>query len=265
MVDKKAKIVELLLEYPNGLKAREISKKLPYMDKKEVNHILYGNPSDFVSNDYVWKLIASKARKISDDLEYKKKEIDLLNQKYNTPYFETKALINLEINKFKLAVKHAKELSDNNLSNYISEKWTDFVLLSDEVFQSKKKAYITKRETDRKSAKEKTKKLLEEARRQRLADKEKIRQLCVINNLSHEIYNQLISMCISADEIEQRLNKILYYEKNNPKVEINVPNCIGMTTTEFDSYIKKKTSKSTKVCYGDCSSCRREICLMEKF
>ena len=62
MIDKKAKIIELLLEYPNGLKAREISKKLPYIDKKEVNQILYGNSNDFVAIDYIWKLTNRKAK-----------------------------------------------------------------------------------------------------------------------------------------------------------------------------------------------------------
>lgn len=264
MLDKKAKIIELLLDYPKGLKAREISKKLPYIDKKEVNQILYSNPSDFTSNDYVWKLIEPRAIKISEDLEYKKKEIDLLNKEYNTPYLETKKLIDLEISKFKLAVKHAKELSDNYLSYYISEKWIDFVSLPDDIFQLKKNAYITKRENERVSAREKTKKLLEDARKQRLADEKKIRHLCDVNDLSYEIYEKLISMCISANEIEQRLNKILYYEKNHPETEISVSNCITMTVTEFDDYIKKKTTKPTRVCYGDCSSCRREVCLMGK-
>ena len=52
----KNKIIEVLRKHPKGLKAREISPLIPGSTKKMVNQILYANPSEFIAEDYIWKL-----------------------------------------------------------------------------------------------------------------------------------------------------------------------------------------------------------------
>ena len=52
----KLEIIDILKQYPNGLKARDIASKKIAADKTTINSILYNNPNLFVATDYVWKL-----------------------------------------------------------------------------------------------------------------------------------------------------------------------------------------------------------------
>lgn len=57
-MDLKGSIIALLKNNPKGLMAKEIAKKIPGASKKEINQILYGNSTVFVSINYMWFLRA---------------------------------------------------------------------------------------------------------------------------------------------------------------------------------------------------------------
>lgn len=253
MRDKKADIIKLLLEYPQGLKAKEISKKLVYIEKKEVNQILYGNPNDFVSNDYVWNLTTIKSNEIS----YKKVEIKELNEKHIIPYNFTKDLESLDLTDFQRAINHAKELYENNLTYYVGDDWFGMVTSSEKVFADTVSEYIDRKDTEV----EAVKKEKEQNSKIKKKKEDAIRNLCRAFNLGNDIYEYFVSQDISEIEAQQRILKIRYYEYHYPELKINVSNCIRMPREDFDRLIQDKFSKPIKKCFGDCSSCKRDVCV----
>lgn len=262
MVNKVEKIVALLIKHPKGLKAREISNELAFMDKKEVNQILYGNQSIFTAKDYIWTLVKNET--IPQEREYKQTEINKLKTRYNTPYSETDKLLELDIVTFKRAVKHAKDLSVNYLTYSISEKWIDFVSLPDDIFQIRKNYYKKIRDIAQKRNQEKLKQELLEKQRLQLEREKAIRELCENNNLSNDEYIQLLALDLPVAEIEKRLSIVLYYKRKYYELGISIPGCVSMPISDFNTYINKKVVKQSNVCYGNCASCCLEKCLMEK-
>lgn len=107
---------------------------------------------------------------------------------------------------------------------------------------------IAKREKEQKS---KIKKIKEDT----------IRNLCRTFNLENDIYEYFVSQDISEIEAQQRILRIRYYEYHYPELKINISNCIRMSKEDFDRLVQDKFSKPIKKCYGDCSSCKRDVCI----
>lgn len=193
MINKKQRIIELLLEYPQGLKAREISEKLPYIDKHEVNQILYSNLSDFVAVDYVWKLAGSKAKTFSNESEYKKEEIDCLCRIYHTPYFQTQKLADLDLQTFKIAVEHAKELYNRDQLSYtLTESWYSIVTMPEKTFRETVTRLIAQRRID---SERRISKIIEERQKKQQEEQQAKRQremtmIATRNSLIYEAQNR---------------------------------------------------------------------------
>ena len=130
-------IAQILLNHPKGLKAKEIANKLPNVSKKEVNKILYNNPTEFYEIDYVWHLSTKTSHSYTFENDYKNHEIELLLHIYDTPYWETKKLLDLDMLIFDRAVAHAKEIHNKGISAYsLGTMWYSLVTMSDELFHS---------------------------------------------------------------------------------------------------------------------------------
>lgn len=258
-MDKKTKIVELLLKYSNGLKAREIANKLSNIDKKEVNQILYSNANDFISTDYVWKLNNVTAKNVIQEKEYKESEIYILLHNYGTPYSDTKKLADLNLTTFKIAVDHAKEVANRNLSFDLGKMWYETVTMPENLFRNAIESALIQKEKENEW---RVKKLKEELQEKSQREKE-IKKICITNDLTESVAKRLISSEISIEEIDIRIRKINYYNAKYPELNIVLSEWIMYTNQEFNKYISSKLNLQRSVCVGDCSTCKRDVCLMD--
>ena len=259
MIDKKKKIIELLLENPKGLKARDISKELPYVDKKEVNQILYSNPSEFVVTDYIWKLSPAKIETFTFEMEYKKAEINILDKVYGAPYSKVQKLTDLDLQTFKMAVQHAKELYLRNRVSYSlsADQWYSIVVMSEESFRETLEQLVKQKRIESEKRAEQYLKDQQEKRQK----EEDFNNLCKRYKLSITTSNSLRSLGISASEIEKRIVKIEYYIARYPKLNLSIQNHIMLSTSDFEEYVAKNLAKKQRKCFGNCATCTREHCI----
>ena len=104
----------------------------------------------------------------------------------------------------------------------------------------------------------------EESRKKQKIEDEKILKLSVKYDITDEAYEELISQAIPAAEVQQRIDKIIYYKENHPEKDILLSDFIVMSLDEIEKNMLEITSVSRRVCFGDCSSCKREVCLMDE-
>lgn len=188
MIDKKQRIINLLLEFPQGLKAREISDKLLYMDRHEVNHILYSNPNVFTAVNYVWRVSDKKAKILTNENEYKKEEIDCLCRIYHTPFFETQKLADLDLPTFKMAVEHAKELYNRDQLSYsLTGRWYSIVTMSEKTFRETVNQLIAQQKAE---SEKRVAQLIERRKKEKQENQQKFeqRKLMSIANKNSQIY-----------------------------------------------------------------------------
>lgn len=258
MEKKVREIAQILLNHPKGLKAKETANKLPNVSKKEVNKILYKNPTEFYEIDYVWYLSTKTSHSYTFENEYKNHEIELLLHIYDTPYWETKKLLDLDMLIFDRAVAHAKEIHNKGISAYsLGAMWYSLVTMSDELFHSQIEQILKQTEIDRKNRIEKIKK--EQQEKKIRADE--IKCICQKYGLPYSLATQLISTQISKEEIENRIIKILFYQQKYPRLNISVSNYVLSPEEDFEKFLSEKLSTPKRICNGNCSTCNRDECL----
>ena len=259
MIDKKKKIIELLLECPKGLKASEISKKLPYIQKKEVNQILYSNPNEFYATDYVWRLKPDKVETFTFETEYKKSEINILDKVYDTPSYKTQQLADLDLDTFKMAVQHAKELYLKNRITYSlnANQWYSTVVMPEKSFRKEIERLVEQKRTE---SEKRIAQFLKDQQEKKLKE-EAFNNVCKKYKLSSTTSSSLRALGISVSEIEKRVIKIEYYIAKYPNLNLSIQNHIMLSTDEFEEYVAKNLAKTKRKCFGNCATCTREHCI----
>lgn len=237
MLNKKQRIMDLLLEYPNGLKARQIAEKLPYMDKHEVNHILYSNLSDFTVVDYVWKLSGASAKNLAYNTKYKKKEIDCLCRIYQTPFSETQKLAELDLPDFERAVDHAKELYSKVQSAYgTAGRWYAIVTMPEKAFRQALTHLIAQ---NKRNSEQRVAQIIKE--RQEKAQREKARVATVKKPSAPP--KKFVYTMVNGKKVYQELDYQIY--------AVQKP-----ALTEDQNAVRR--------CTGNCSTCTRDECIENK-
>lgn len=114
----------------------------------------------------------------------------------------------------------------------------------------------------------------EEMRRREAEDRQKaekenqerkaaIERICAQYAIESSIVMRIYQSGISPDKLKARIDRILYYRKEYPYLEISLSAFI--TNDTIDDYVarNKWSAKTNMVCTGICSDCTRETCLME--
>ena len=125
----KQKIIKVLSTHPNGLKAKDIASFISGADRKDVNQVLYANPTLFSINDnYEWKLkiltIQSREKKVKSEnkLQSLGKYCDLKT----LPEKIKNQINNLSDNEYDKFVKRLDELySDSNIPTPTGLYWLE--------------------------------------------------------------------------------------------------------------------------------------------
>lgn len=112
------KIKSVLELHSKGLKAREIANLIPNTDKTTINHILYDYKTEFIVEDYVWKLKKKDSPKTHKASPKEVPVNNLLKKFYGNKVSaskEIKARIsNLDTEAFSCFAKNLEKLNSNS-------------------------------------------------------------------------------------------------------------------------------------------------------
>ena len=89
-----------------------------------------------------------------------------------------------------------------------------------------------------------------------------IMQTCSAFKLSESAINSIIVSGISLSEFESRLAAVEYYRIQYPRLNIDLSYYLTKPISELSEFVQRSTSQ-VKQCLGDCSSCRRDNCIMD--
>ncbi|MBQ7779978.1 MAG: hypothetical protein IJ404_05735 [Clostridia bacterium] len=283
----KIDVINLLLEHPDGLKAKEIASYLS-TGRKEANQMLYSNPNDFTVNDsYVWKIRNQTQNKYDIQKKIREETLKELKDVYKLGYLEIQELEKLTFENFQRASEHAKLISKNtNLPYMTSKEWSAIIVLESNEF---KKAIMAleagekaKREELKRKREIRNKELAKIAgfcNKHNLSQNTKARlvltgksyseiyivwDLCQQNSVSEYTFLSLLENDISYSEIQKRISKIKYYQNKYPDMNIVLSEHILSSEHEFNRYTSENLQKPLVRCLGDCSNCKRDICIMDK-
>ena len=278
-------IVLLMTKKPQGMKARELALSLG-KSRKEINQLLYANKARFVVDEnYCWRLknTTKVARIDKEDALWELKNF------YKVGYFEIKALQELNGEMFENAVENAKELSDFEYYFSLSE-WTGLVLRDRDGFKRAFEQFKEKINNERKKYAEE----IEEARLKREEEITRVKNLCSKCSLEtitlavkasqpNNFVSSVVEECLRFDVPDWKIQKIikdklscedirksamliLYYKENYPDLNVSLVENIDKTPEEIKKLITPLLPKQTErmVCVGDCSSCRRDVCVMDE-
>lgn len=90
-----------------------------------------------------------------------------------------------------------------------------------------------------------------------------IERICAQYAIESGIVMRIYQSGISPDKLKTRIDRILYYRKEHPYLEISLSAFI--TNDTIDDYVARNKwgSKASMICTGICSDCTREACPME--
>jgi len=283
----KVDIINLLLKYPNGLKARQIASYLS-SDRKIINQILYKNSNDFIVNDlYIWKIKNQTQNIYAIQKSIREETLNELNNVYKLGYLERRELEKLTFETFQRAVEHAKIIATNrNLPYMTLKEWFSIVVLEPNEFEQTIKVLEDGEKRKQEEIKEKreirNKELMEIAdfcNKQNLSESTKAKlvltgktyyeisiiwRLCRENDITEFAFLSLLENNISYCELEKRISKIKYYKSNYPNMNFVLSTHVLYSEQEFNEYINVSIQKPTVRCLGDCSNCKRDKCIIDK-
>ena len=282
-------IMDLLYKHPNGLKARQIATYFS-VDRKLINQILYSNTNDFVINEaYVWKINSQKSNRISFEKNQKESILNELREKYKLGYIERTELAKLDYESFQNAVKHAKLMYKNkNLPFMTSDNWIKTVTLDEFKFnieikrlEEVQKERIEARRINREKRNQEINEICILCEKHNISEETKAKlvasgktyaeisllySLCREHDITEYSFLKLINSNVTYNELQKKIEEIRYYKKIYPEINISLSTHVLSTKKEFNDYINTAVSKKefANKCFGDCSSCKREYCIMDK-
>lgn len=283
----KVDIINLLLKHSNGLKAKQIASYLS-TDRREINQILYSNTSDFIVNDlYIWKLKNQTQNRVAIEKNIRESLLKELKEVYKLGYIERSELEKLDFPTFQRAVEHAKIISRNKKLPFMtSQKWVEMVVLESSEFvkeiTSLEQVQIDRNEAIRVNRELRNKeisKIVDFCNKYNISENTKAKlvltgkpyseisgvwNICYQNGVSEYVFLSLVQNNIQLNEIENRVQKISYYKNNYPELNIILSSHILSSEQEFSKYVNAGLQKPKASCFGDCSSCKRDKCLLDK-
>ena len=102
----------------------------------------------------------------------------------------------------------------------------------------------------------------QEEQKVRAIETTNIEQICNAFQLSKSAINSIIASGISLSEFESRLTAVEYYRIQYPSLNIDLSYYLTRPVSELSKFVQNSTSQIQR-CFGDCSSCRRNNCIMD--
>ena len=90
-----------------------------------------------------------------------------------------------------------------------------------------------------------------------------IKQTCSAFKLSEGTINSIIASGISLSQFESRLASIEYYRIQYPRLNIDLAYYLTRPISELSEFVQRSTTSQIKRCLDDCSTCRRDNCIMD--
>ena len=101
-----------------------------------------------------------------------------------------------------------------------------------------------------------------EQQRARALEVLNIKQKCHALKLPEYAINSIIASGISLSEFESRLTAIEYYRRQFPRLNINFTYYLTKPVSELSKFVQDSSPQIPR-CLGDCSTCRRDTCIMD--